>query len=337
MSNELPPMPQSQTMSQADMERLLATAEAQGVPDAMPGIPEEKLDEESSQRHEFPQVSAFSASESRTLKARHEEYIRALGSRLSGHLRTECGLQITKFESLRSRPFMEKLANPTHLALFRLEPIGAMCLLEIPPKLALSLVDRELGGPGIFPDDLRELTNMETRLLTRLIDLILAEWCSAWRDAMECKPVLVRHETCGKFVQCHAPDLMLTVLGVEVRIGDLVEPVQLAVPRTVLEALLLKLNRDAENSEKGAKPKAAAPAQWNPGFNNLEMRVSAEWFGLELLAGQLAELKPGDILPVSAGTAARVQILIDSAPKFVGDLGKCGPQWAVKISGKQGA
>jgi flagellar motor switch protein FliM len=55
-----------------------------------------------------------------------------------------------------------------------------------------------------------------------------------------------------------------------------------------------------------------------------------------MTARQLSELKPGDVLPVTAETAGRVQLPIDSAPKFLGDLGKIGQQWAVKISGKHG-
>jgi flagellar motor switch protein FliM len=126
------------------------------------------------------------------------------------------------------------------------------------------------------------------------------------------------------------------VLGVEVRIGDLVEQVQMAFPVSMLEPLLQKLEPDTEAGKKGAPTKPAAAPQWNPRLNNIEMRISAEWFGLEMTARELGELKPGDVLPVSAATAGRVQVLIDSAPKFLGELGKCGEQWAVKISGKQG-
>ena len=176
---------------------------------------------------------------------------------------------------------------------------------------------------------------MEIKLLSRLIDIFTAEWCNAWRDALELRPVVLRHETCTQFVHTHAPDLMLLVLGMEVRIGDMVEQVQMAFPVSVLEPLLLKLEPEGGN-QKGSLARPAAPTQWNPRLNSIEMRVSAEWFGLEMTAGQLGELKPGDVLPVSAATAGRVRVLIDSEPKFLGELGKCGQQWAVKISGKHG-
>jgi flagellar motor switch protein FliM len=337
MNTELPPMPKGEAMSQAEVERLLvATAENATAADALTAAKEPVPDGQSPQRHEFPQISSFSALELRTLKARHEEYMRALASQLSGHLRSECLVQMTKLETVRFQPWIDSLPNPTHLALFRLDPPGSVCLLEIPPRLGLSVIDRELGGPGVFPDDLRELTQMEIRLLCRVIDVFTKEWCNVWRDALELRPVLLRHETCPQFVRPHAPDVVLLALGIEIRMGDLMEQVQMAFPHSLLEQILLKLDPEADGKKKANTARPAALPQWNPGFNNIEMRVSAEWFGMEMTAGQLGELKPGDILPVSAATAGRVRVLVDAAPKFVGDLGKCGQQWAVKISGKHG-
>jgi flagellar motor switch protein FliM len=335
MNTELPPMPKGDAMSQAEVERLLV-ATAEQAAGAMPGVEEGGPDQQSPPRHEFPQMSVFSPVHLRALRARHEEYVLALGNRLSGQLRLECGLKMTRLDTVRFQPFINGLANPTHLVLFQLDPPGSICLLEIPPRLGLCMIDRELGGPGVFPDDPRDLTKMEIKLLLRMIDIFTTEWCNAWRDALELRPVLLRHETCTQFVRTHAPDLMLLVLGIEVRIGDLVEQVQMAFPVSMLEPLLLKLEPDPEKSKKGAPAKPAAAPQWNPQLNGIEMRVSAEWFGLEMTARELGELKPGDVLPVSAATAGRVQVLIDSAPKFLGELGKCGEQWAVKISGKHG-
>jgi flagellar motor switch protein FliM len=334
MNTELPPMPKSEAMSQAEVEKLLvATAEAS----AAGAAPDETgPGQQSLPRHEFPPISYFSALQLRTLRARHKDYMRALAGRLSGHLRSDCGLKMTKLDTVRFQSFLDGLSNPTHLTIFQLDPPGSVCLLEIPPRLGLSMIDRELGGPGVFPDEPRDLTKMEIRLLARVIDILTVEWCNIWRDALELRPVLLRHETCAQFVRVHAPEVMLLVLGLEVRIGDVVEQVQMAFPLSALEPLLLKLDPETENNKKGNAAQPAVPARWNPQLNDVEMRVSAEWFGLEMTGRQLAELKPGDVLPVTAETAGRVQLLIDSAPKFLGELGKIGQQWAVKISGKHG-
>ena len=68
----------------------------------------------------------------------------------------ECGLKMTKLETVRFQPFISGLSNPTHLVLFQLDPPGSICLLEIPPRLGLCLIDRELGAPESFPEEPRD-------------------------------------------------------------------------------------------------------------------------------------------------------------------------------------
>lgn len=317
-------------MSQSEVERLLASVEGeQTAATPEPGAP---LASGSPARLDFPAASLFSESEFRSLRTRHEDYIRSLGGRLSGHLRLECGLQMSKLETMRFRTYLEGLSNPTHLAVFRLEPMNGVCLLDIPPRLALSIVDRELGGPGHYQDDPRDLTKMETRLISRVIDLITNEWCAAWSEKMEFRPTVFGYETCPRFVHTHPPDQMLLVLGIELRIGDLTEQMQLALPCSILEPLLAKVDADRRSAETGPKDRPAAPPRWNAALDDVPVRLTAEWQGLEVTARELGELKPGDVLTIAPGTSDRIEILLDSTPKYTGNLGTAGANWAVKIA-----
>jgi flagellar motor switch protein FliM len=335
MNANPPPMPPGQSMSQSEVERLLASVgdldPAAGGP--VPQSPGSSHEHGSLTRHVFPPVSSFSAGQLRTLRVRHEEYIRALASRFSGHLRLECGLQMSKLETVRFQQYVEGLSNPTHLVLFRLEPLKGICLLDIPPHLALGLVDRELGGPGVFQDDPRELTKMETRLVSRVVDIITGEWCANWGDLLEFRPLLLRHETSGRFLQTHAPDQLLLVLGMEVRIGDLVEQMQMAFPYSILEPLLLKANSDIETVKKAAAAQPAARPRWDSALDDVEIQVRAEWPGAELTVSQLGGLKCGDIIPIGPGAADGIRLSLGATPKFLGHLGVSGRRWAVKITG----
>src|SRR5258706_12176674 len=104
-------------VSQSEIERLLseiggansAAAEA----DATGGPAQPKHN--SLERHDFPQASSFTTRELRKLRIHHEEFIRSLAARLSLHLRLECGVQMSKFETSNFQQFIEGLANPTHL------------------------------------------------------------------------------------------------------------------------------------------------------------------------------------------------------------------------------
>ena len=69
-----PPMPASETMSQAEVERLLAMVgdEEAAATGATPAAAPAKAELGSSSRHDFPLVSSFSAADLRSLRVRHE-------------------------------------------------------------------------------------------------------------------------------------------------------------------------------------------------------------------------------------------------------------------------
>ena len=105
-------------MSQSEVEQLLASVDESGALAAGPGG-----DPGSGQglisRHDFPQLTSFSADEMRKLRMRCESFVSSLAARLSVHLRLECALQMTKFETVRFQPLVDALSQPAYLTLFR--------------------------------------------------------------------------------------------------------------------------------------------------------------------------------------------------------------------------
>ena len=324
--------PQQETVSQSEIENLLA---AVGDADALAasGVPvsgKAQSEADLFQRYEFPQLSSFSAGELRKLRMRQEDFIRSLGARLSLHLRLECGLQMSRIESMRFQQFVEALANPTHLTLFKIEPLPGICLLDVPPRLGMCIVDRELGGPAVCLDETRDMSKMEVRLLSRVVELVVSEWCSIWSDTLDLRPVLLRHENNGRFLQTHQPDTMMLVLGMEARVGETIEHMHFGFPYATLEPLLLKLNADLDVIKKPAVARSA-PLKWNSVLDDLEIQVTAELRGLEITANELAQLKPGDVLPLPPDKINQIRLCLATTPKFLGNLGTSGRRLAVKI------
>jgi flagellar motor switch protein FliM len=283
------------------------------------------------EHYDFHHGSLFSAGELRRLRARHEEFTRALAARLSVYLRLEVEMQMSRLDAIPFEKFVESLPNPTHLTLLKLEPLQGICLLDIPPRLGLRIVDRELGGPGICTEDARDLSQMETRLLSRVLDIIIGEWCNAWRDMMDLRPVILGHENTGRFLQTSSPGSMMLVLGIEARIGESAEQLHFAFPYQTLEPMMTKLNSGIESGERPASSKPKTVAKWNHALDEVQMQVAARLPELQLTARRLAQLKPGDLLPLPLSTTNQVRVCLGNEPKFVADLGTCNNHWALKI------
>lgn len=281
--------------------------------------------------YDFRHPVFLSASDLRRLRLRQEEFSRALAARLSIYLRLEFALQLTALEMIPYRRFCDGLPQPTHLSLFKIEPLRGLGLLEIPPRLGLTIVDRLLGGPAQAVAADRELSEIELALLAQAVQIIVSEWCHHWADLHDLQPTLLGHETNGHFLQTAPHDTLLLVLALEARLGDCVEKMQIALPCTTLEPLIRKLALCAEPPAHSPPIPATLPA-WNKRFDDVPVPVTAIWEDLEFTARQVASLKVGDVLPLDPASVRQVRLRVATLPKFQGRLGTTNGKWAVALT-----
>jgi flagellar motor switch protein FliM len=326
------PLAGQEILTQSEVERLLSQVQAEET--SAPVVTAEgkktRLKLEDIQPFDFRQPAFLTSSELRRIRLRHEEFIRSLAARLAIYLRLEVAIHMAKLHTILYNKFTETLANPTHLTLFKAEPLRGICLLDTPPRLGLTMVDRLLGGPAHSVNANRDLSEIEIALSDQIARIILGEWCNLWQKLQELRPVLVGHENNGRFLQTAPHDTVMLCLCMEVRLGDCIEQLQMAFPYYTVEPLVRQLSQssDAERSS-GAPPQAAI--RWNPALDDLKTRLVAEWNGLQLTARQLGQLRPGDFVPLEGEHLSRVRVRVETLPKFHGRLGAVGGHRAIEI------
>ena len=180
--------------------------------------------------HNFRQSGFLAASELRRIRQRHEQIIRSLAARLAIFLRLEFSLQLAKVHIENYQKFIETLSNPSYITLFKTEPLKGAGLLVIPPRLALTLVDRLLGGPGLMPPDHRDLTEIEVAISDQSAMLILSEWCNHWPEMRGLHATILGHENNSKFLQTSPPDTSMLILTVAATISEQNETFQIVFP-----------------------------------------------------------------------------------------------------------
>ena len=280
--------------------------------------------------HNFRHSGFLAASELRRIRQRHEQFVRSLAARLAIFLRLEFSLSLAKVHIEGYQKFIESLTNPTYTTLFKTEPLKGAGLLVIPPRLALTLVDRLLGGPGQMPPDNRDLTDIEVALSDQSAMLILSEWCNHWPEMRDLHATILGHENNSKFLQTSPPDTSMLVLTVSATISEQSETFQIVFPYATLEPLMRLLNPELNSLEPA--PARPAKARWNAQFDEVKVPLTAEWQGLKMSAGEITRLKPGDVLSLDPACAAQVLVRLGKIPKFFGRPGTSDAKWAVQLT-----
>lgn len=284
------------------------------------------------QPYDFRNPAFLSETDLRRLRLLHEDFIRYLSGRLSLYLRMEFGLKMAQFTTVTFAKFTEGLPNPTHLSLFKVEPLVGIGILDINPRLALTIADRLLGGKGNSVKADRLLTEIEIALVEDVVMILLDEWSAQWKAEQDLRPQLIGHENSGQFLQTSARDAVIVAMTLECSFGDCTEQIQLGVPYFTIEPLVKKLQ--ARQQRDTAEVQATKRAEWQASYDRITVPVRAEWDAFEVTLREVTQLRVGDVIEVRPSVCAETRILMNGTPKFIGTVGLDTDRVAVQISRK---
>ncbi len=270
--------------------------------------------------------------ELRRLRLLQEDFIRYLTARLSLFLRMEFALKMAKLTTLTYQKFTDNLPNPTHLCLFKAEPLLGVGILDINPRLALTLVDRMLGGRGHSVKLERYLTEIEIALLEDVITIVLEEWCHQWKHEKELHPQIIGHENNGRFLQTSPKDAIMLGLTLEANFGDCSEQIQIGVPYYTIEPMVKTMQ--ARRQKDSAPGGISVKAEWKPIYEHITIPARAEWDAFELSLREITNLRVGDIIEMPAGIVDQTRVTLNGTPKFMGTVGIENDRAAVKLTQK---
>lgn len=330
MADDAAPPP-TESLDQAEVEKLL-TPEAPAEATAGGVLPEGAAAERRVQPYDFRNPAFLCEKELRRLRLLHDDYIRYLSARLSLYLRTEFGLKMSQFTTMTYAKFTDTLPNPTHLSLFKVEPLVGVGIIDFNPRLALTIADRLLGGKGHSVKADRHLTEIEIALVEDVVMILLEEWCAQWKGEQELRPQIIGHEYSGQFLQTSARDAVILTMTMECTFGDCTEQIQLGVPYFSIEPLVKKMQ--ARQQRDSAVVQRAKRAEWQASYDRITVPVRAEWDAFEVTLREVTQLRVGDVIEVRPSVCAETRILMNGTPKFIGTVGLDTDRVAVQISRK---
>lgn len=318
----------SEVLSQAEIDVLL-NALSDG------SVDEEAIKLSSPQKikvYDFKRPNKFSKGHLNSLFNIHENFCRSLATYLAGNLHTAVEAKVLSTEQVTYDEFTRSLPYPTILAIFNTSPLEGNALLEVSPTLAFLMVDRLLGGQGMENVKNRDLTEIERKIVYSRLKKVVQLIGESWAEIMEAQPQFLDMETNPQFTQIVAPNEMVVVITMEVKISDSKGMINLCLPYIVLKPILDKLNNfllfssEAKGISKQEKELIRQKIEWA----KIPIRVSMGT--TQISVRDLLYLECGDVIPLDKGINDTLSIYIGEQIKFKGIPGLSGNRMAVQIT-----
>ena len=205
-----------EVLSQSEIDNLLA-ALSSGELDT------EELngaDEKQVKDYDFKRPTKFSKEHLRTLEIIYEHYGRLLSTSMQVHLRKNVQVSVTSSETVIFSEFSNSLSNPVILGIVNFHPLGGTILIELASQLGFAMIDRMLGGAGDSLEKTREFTEIEMTIIEKMMVVCMQLMREPWKNVVEINPVLERIETNSQFAQIIAPNDMIAIVTLNMKIGE---------------------------------------------------------------------------------------------------------------------
>lgn len=192
--------------------------------------------------YNFATSGQISNEQLRAISMLNDLFARNLTHNLAAWLRTRFQVNLVSAEQIVFNEFLLRIPEISYVASVRLEPLGALSVLQLDLALAPPVVDLLLGGEG-KDGPLRELTDIEESILGSLVEIVCRELTAAWQ------PVGLSFNFERRQMQTQAARVMSVnektlCLSFEIRMPHSSGLLNLAFPAVVSNTILRRLTSD---------------------------------------------------------------------------------------------
>lgn len=271
------------------------------------------------ENYDFRNPAFLTEIEMRQVRIREERFIHYLMARLSMFLRLDFSMKMSSLGTTPYQKFTESINSPNFITLFKFDHLPGVGLLEVQPRLAMTIVDRLLGGRGHSVRDQRYLTELEMALMDDVSRIVLEEWCRQWEDIVSTRTSLIGYENSGRFLQTSPSDTIMLVLTIEATLGDCSEQMQIAVPYYTIEPIVKQMQEKAKAF--GKMNVSEKKPTWHNAYAGIEMPLCAYWKLEDMTVADVCELRPGDVLELPRDIIQKTRVAVTGEDRFVGEIG----------------
>ncbi|HME58948.1 MAG TPA: FliM/FliN family flagellar motor switch protein [Terracidiphilus sp.] len=240
--------------------------------------------------YNFSSAGQISTEQLRAISMLNDLFARNLTHNLAAWLRTRFQVNLVSAEQIPFSEFLLRIPEISYVASVRMEPLGALAVLQLDLALAPPIIDLLLGGEG-RDGALRELTDIEESILASLVEIICRELTAAWQ------PVGLNFNFERRQMQTQVARIMSVTektlcLSFEIRMPHSSGLLNLAFPAVVANTILRRLSSDWARRRHAGETRERMEAA----ARRIRFGASLQLPAVRLAASAIENLEPGTVL-----------------------------------------
>ena len=248
----------------------------------------------------------------RAISLLNDIFARNLTHNLGAFLRSHFQVNLVSAEQLPYAEFLQRIPDICYVGSVRLEPLGAICVLQLDLNLALPMIDLLLGGEGKVAV-VRELTDIEESILGSVVEIICRELSSAWQ------PVGLTFTFEKRQMQTQIARLMAVTektlsVSFEMRMPQVQGILNLAFPAVVSNTILRRLITDWGRQNRRRSPDMLARMEER--VQQVKIGAALQLPSVRISATELEAMRPGSVLRLGLPASATAELRVAGMALF---------------------
>jgi flagellar motor switch protein FliM len=320
-------------MSMLSQEEIDALVNQLAAPE--PGLPADVRKIKSFDFRFNKRMDKFSTNQLQTLRTLHDNFTRLLNNSLSVYLRTRVEASIVAIDQINYGDFIASIGLPSILSIFSMDPLPGSGIVQVDLNLVFSIIDRLLGGPGWFPQKLRDLTDIERTLMQRFMARMLNSYRESWNYLLTLSLKIEALDSNPQFIPRIIPlDQIVALVTCELKVGDMTGLMNFCLPYQVLQQLGTQLS-DFQWSPSVVSGRGMTQEDISQLTRNVErapVDVKVELGKTVVSLRDLIALQPGDLVLFDKPVGEPLAVCVNDREKFKVFPGVNRDRLAVRVS-----
>ena len=262
-----------------------------------------------------------------------DRLVRLMTTSLRNFTSDNVEVSLDRITSVRFGDYLNSIPLPAILAVFKAEEWDNFGLITVNSSLIYSIIDVLLGGRRgghAIRVEGRPYTTIESNLVKRMIEVVLADAELAFKPLSPVKFNIDRLETNPRFAAISRPANAAIRVRLRIDMEDRGGNVELLLPYATIEPIREVLLQMFMGEKFGRDPIWEGHLATEIG--QAEIAVNAVLYEAKLPLKQLMKLEVGDTLPLEIKADAFVTVRCGDVTLTEGRMGRVGDRIAVRVS-----